>query len=422
MYRKLTALVLALALMLGATGAQATGIVIGAPSSDAVQATEAPEADAPESDAPESDAPESDATEPDANASPLIQVTAGGNASIFPSVDGMGSADYVDSMAACGDTLYVMGSSKLYAYKAGAQEMTVLVDYNEDELLREARSAAYMTEEDLKRQEYAEDVADAARRYPSRLIGGGDALYAVNAVSGAYGPVVDGLIQPELTLQWDDMVIQESDWTMQRSVGSFVRTNRGLYAALGPNASSYSSLDYTLVRYDLTTGERTDLQVPGAQSVTAYREGKLLVVGNDENYNVSVRVFDEESGAVESTLMAQEYGRGRRHVADQLQLVRLCVRRGGGLHLLAAGRPGAAHAGWQERRDGGLCHLRRRQHGLSGHAARGRLLRGEYVHGRVRAHAGRGVPARARAAHPGRLAGRGIALLCQRKPGGAARV
>ena len=37
MYRKLTALFLALALMLGATGAQATGIVIGAPSSDAVQ-------------------------------------------------------------------------------------------------------------------------------------------------------------------------------------------------------------------------------------------------------------------------------------------------------------------------------------------------------------------------------------------------
>ena len=315
MYRKLTALFLALALMLGATGAQATGIVIGAPSSDpvATQApaeTETPDADAAtESDAVEpsieEEAPAATPDEPDANASPLIQVTAGGNASIFPSVDGMGSADYVDSMAACGDTLYVMGRSRLYAYKAGAQEMTVLVDYDADELLREARSAAYMTEEDLNRQEYAEDVADAARRYPSRLIGGGDALYAVNAVSGAYGPVVDGLIQPELTLQWDDMVIQESDWTMQRSVGSFVRTDRGLYAALGPNASSYSSLDYTLVRYDLTTGERTDLQVPGAQSVTAYRAGKLLVLGNDENYNVSVRVFDEESGAVESTLMAQ---------------------------------------------------------------------------------------------------------------------
>ena len=254
MYRKLTALFLALALMLGATGAQATGIVIGAPSSDAVQATQAPETDAtPEPDAAtesdaaepsiEEEAPAATPDEPDANASPLIQVTAGGNASIFPSVDGMGSADYVDSMAACGDTLYVMGSSRLYAYKAGAQEMTVLVDYDADELLREARSAAYMTEEDLNRQEYAEDVADAARRYPSRLIGGGDALYAVNAVSGAYGPVVDGLIQPELTLQWDDMVIQESDWTMQRSVASFVRTDRGLYAALGPNASSYSSLD-----------------------------------------------------------------------------------------------------------------------------------------------------------------------------------
>ena len=52
MYRKLTALFLALALMLGATGAQATGIVIGAPAADPVAtqapaATEAPAADAP---------------------------------------------------------------------------------------------------------------------------------------------------------------------------------------------------------------------------------------------------------------------------------------------------------------------------------------------------------------------------------------
>ena len=93
MYRKLTALFLALALMLGATGAQATGIVIGAPAADPV-ATQAPAAtEAPEADTPESDAPESDATESDADAPPLIQVTAGGNASIFPSVDGMGSAD-----------------------------------------------------------------------------------------------------------------------------------------------------------------------------------------------------------------------------------------------------------------------------------------------------------------------------------------
>lgn len=295
MMKKTMALVMALMLMLTAVCAQATGIVIGGGSGGGgVVVGGAADSVAMQI--------EDDEEEETSNA-PMIKAVSGGNATIFPRTQEGDTYDYADDAAVSGGKLYIRGQ-RLYAYAGGAQELETLFDYSKTgngSSIRYAGNGMKLDEMDLTDEQRAQYES-----FPTYLVSGGDQLYGVNALTGAYGPIVDGFIQKTVNLSWDDMSIQDGDYSYARSVNSFTLVDGALYASLGPQSSSYGYNEFTLVKYDLATGERTELSAKAAMNIVPYKDGKLLIggYGADDDWGKKVQVYDPAADAVGATLIA----------------------------------------------------------------------------------------------------------------------
>lgn len=294
MMKKTMALMTALVLMLSATCAQATGIVIGGGGGGVAIVDGADAGIAMPVSEGEDDGEVSNA--------PMIKTASGGSATIFPRTQDGETYDYAEDSAVSGGKLYIRGS-RLYAYEGGAEEVQTLVDYTK---IENGSSMRYITPSNMNEMELTDEQRAQYEAYPSYLVSGGDALYGVNALSGAFGPVVDGFIQKTVNLKWDDMFVQDDDYTYNRSISNFVLTDGALYAALGPQSNGYSYNEFVLVKYDTATGERTQTSVAGAMSVVPYKDGKLLIggYGTENSWGKQLSVYDPAADAVEKVLIA----------------------------------------------------------------------------------------------------------------------
>lgn len=295
MMKKTMALVMALMLMLSTTYAQAAGIMIGGGSGGGGVVIDGGVSGVA--------TPVGDDDEGEVSDAPMIKAASGGNATIFPRTQEGDSYDYADDVAISGGKLYIRGQ-RLYAYAGGAQELETLFDYSKIEnssSLRYAGNGMNLDEMELSDEQRAQYES-----FPTYLVTGGDQLYGVNALTGAYGPVVDGFIQKTVNLSWDDMTVQDGDYSYARNVSSFTLMDGALYASLGPQSSSYSYNEFLLVKYDLATGERTDLSAKGAMNIVPYKDGKVLIggYGSDDDWGKKVQIYDPASDAVTATLIA----------------------------------------------------------------------------------------------------------------------
>jgi len=208
-----------------------------------------------------------------------------GNADLFARDLEGSHSDYVSSIVAVDDTLYMLGSA-LYRYRAGDEEPQIL-----------------LTSDQIWVFPVGENEGEAAEPLyaPHGLIGGEDALFALDTTYGMLGMWDGKKFDWIQQLDWSDMTRDMGDWSETRSIQSPIMADGWLYMLVMKHFDAWG--DFALRRYDIATGEYTTLSVADAQSITAYAPGKLAALRRDNTeWKPSIVVIDSVTGAVERTL------------------------------------------------------------------------------------------------------------------------
>ncbi len=172
----------------------------------------------------------------------------------------------VQSLAAVGDTLYLLAHTGLYAYKANDVEPRLVSD---KVMMRYAPGRwEEMSQED---QELHKDSVNL-------LLESGGKLYGLNTVKGSLlslSESADGLaISESAVLDWEDMFVQEADYAYTRQIFSAVLTDDSLYLLVQQPSDNWN--DYDLLSFDLATGAQKKISAENVHAITRYENGKLL--------------------------------------------------------------------------------------------------------------------------------------------------
>ncbi len=193
-------------------------------------------------------------------------LAAPGDAVLFPAAADGTIVNSVQSIAAVGNTLYLLAQNGLYAFKAKDAEPTLVSaaitigyapgkweDMPKEEQERNKNSINYLLERDGK-------------------------LYGLNTVKGALlllTITADGVsISEEAVLNWDSMFVQEADYSYTRQLFGAALTSDRLYLLVQQPSENWN--DYDLLSFDLATGAQTKVAAENIHAIARYENGQLL--------------------------------------------------------------------------------------------------------------------------------------------------
>jgi ABC-type glycerol-3-phosphate transport system substrate-binding protein len=189
-----------------------------------------------------------------------------GDAVLFQAAaDGM-NENSVQSIAAVGDTLYLLAQNGLYAWQAKDAEPRLISnavvmgyasgnwkDMPKEDQERNKNSVNYLLERDGK-------------------------LYGLNTVKGALlllTVTADGVsFSEEAVLDWESMFVQEADYTYSRQIFGAALTSDRLYLLVQQPTDNWN--DYDMLSFDLATGAQTKVAVENVHAIARYENGQLL--------------------------------------------------------------------------------------------------------------------------------------------------
>ena len=189
-----------------------------------------------------------------------------GDTVLFPKDADGSSSNSAESIVAVGDTLYLLASNGLYAWKSGDAEPRLIPS----SITRGYYSGRWadMSAEDQARNSNSVDL----------LLESGGKLYGLNTVKGALlllDVTADGVsVSEAAVLDWDDMYIQESDYAYPRQIFSAALMSDRLYLLIQQPSGNWD--DYDLLAFDLATGVQAKLAVENVHAIAAYENGQLL--------------------------------------------------------------------------------------------------------------------------------------------------
>ena len=229
MKKKLLCMLLSLLLALGSMPALATGIVLGGA---------APAAEEPAPTSETGDAPE---------VQPAALANAAGTAdeaiAVTPDENGDVLLPGAASPVSAGGVLYFVSGKTVYSYAPHAAQAQPLFELPGEsvELL------------------------------------GGDALWGLDMLTGEAGPLKDGAIDVQATLDWSGMVVGGE---MQYTVYGMCNTPDAVYMLAYENSNLVSGSEQ-LLRFDLATGEMTATKMTYALTIASYKDGKIMLLWQD---------------------------------------------------------------------------------------------------------------------------------------------
>ncbi len=190
-----------------------------------------------------------------------------GDAVLFPQPEGGMVENSAESIAAVGDTLYMLTQKGLYAWKASDAEPKLVSD-------KVSRQYAYYASLEDIPQEEKEKYENSV----NLLFQSNGKLYGLNTSTGSLlllDVTAEGVnVSKAYTLDWEGMFIKEADYSYPRQIFSSVLTKDRLYL-LAQQPTQYWN-DYDLLSFDLATGKQTKIPVENVHAIATYEGGKLL--------------------------------------------------------------------------------------------------------------------------------------------------
>ncbi len=185
-----------------------------------------------------------------------------------------------------GDTLYLLQQGTVYTLKAGHDELQPLLRG----LITYTESDDYYTE--IEKEPY----------YMDALLGENGVLYGLNSNNGKFFRIdaKDGapVYSNEVQLEWDVMLINpDEEYTYTCQMSNMQIIDGKLYVTsqnweMGDGACA-------LHVFDIQTGKRTDLKTKHISRLVPYKDGKLLVVIENES-----EMWDSEAQAYKPSILA----------------------------------------------------------------------------------------------------------------------
>lgn len=164
----------------------------------------------------------------------------------------------IRSSAVVGDTLYILGDS-LRSYTVGDDRITTIATYADGGIPRS-------------------DIDPG--EVPTILSTDGQTLYGLSCETGAFGPVIDGMIQKSVQLQWDDMIVNGKP----RTVRWAVIVGQTLYCSVGrlDDPDDPEPISMQMDSFDLQTGARVQTFIETDSEICRYRNDTQLVFDQDK--------------------------------------------------------------------------------------------------------------------------------------------
>lgn len=177
-----------------------------------------------------------------------------------------GIESYVSStMASIGDTVYILCGKEIYAYTAG-QEKPIKVAAG-------LESGYYANYDEAK-----SILNDKADTMIYALVSSKDTIYGLNWLNGKLFPLTfdDGnaVLGTPIQLDFTGLAQSKDEKTVVKEVYRLGISGNRLYAMFRDNDADEKPI---LAGFDLANGSNQVLDIPGAQDMTPYKDGKLLV-------------------------------------------------------------------------------------------------------------------------------------------------
>ena len=234
-------------------------------------------------------------------AAPLAAQAAPGDQTVFVNRD-IDTEDemwdfYAAEIVLLDDMFYAWGQQKLYRWQVGMERPELFCELPEYPDYWESYETA---EPEVKRQ-LGEVITS--------LAAGDGKLWAFNSYAGRIGEIGEqGVRWLDVEMDMTDMTSIEGaeKWVRQRTMIHCFVKDGGFYC-LRDNYSDDSWADnYTLIRFDMSTGEQTQIETRYAQIACLYKPGQLLTFGSlyDEKTEERVSRFTavDLSNGVETEL------------------------------------------------------------------------------------------------------------------------
>ncbi len=189
-----------------------------------------------------------------------------GDAVLFAQLADGTNVNRAESLAAVGDTLYVISQSGLYAWKTGDAEPKLVSDK-----FTPKYSPGQWEELSKEDQEQYQNSANI-------LLASEGKLYGLNTINGSlllFDITADGAsISETAALDWKDMFIKEADYSYTRQIFGAALLPGRLYLLVQQPNDNWN--DYDLLSFDLSSGAYTKLSAPDVHAITAYQNNQLL--------------------------------------------------------------------------------------------------------------------------------------------------
>ncbi len=200
------------------------------------------------------------------------------------------------AMAAVGDTVYTLWGAEIYSWQPGQENPTKVASGLE--------SGYYANYE-----EAVAAVGDKADTLIANLVSDGTTLYGLNRLNGKLFPLTfqDGKAVPgaPVQLDWTNMENKQDAYTYVKDVYRMQIIGNKLYAMIRNN-EDWNRPEFAA--FDMATGAKQVFDVPFAQDIAPYKDGKLLVKvydmekayqeGQKEPAKPTVAVFDPADGSL----------------------------------------------------------------------------------------------------------------------------
>ena len=177
-----------------------------------------------------------------------------------------GIESYVSStMASIGDTVYILCGKEIYAYTAG-QGKPVLIAAG-------LESGYYANYDEAK-----SILGDKADTMIYALVSSKDMVYGLNWLNGKLFPLTfdngNAVLGTPIQLDFTGLAQSKDEKTVVKEVYRLGISGNRLYAMFRNNDADDKPV---LAGFDLSTGAKQVLDIPFAQDMTPYKDGKLLV-------------------------------------------------------------------------------------------------------------------------------------------------
>jgi ABC-type glycerol-3-phosphate transport system substrate-binding protein len=193
-------------------------------------------------------------------------LAAPGDAVLFPAAaDGI-YENSAQSIAAVGDTLYLLAQNGLYAWQAKDTE---------PRLISNTVTMGYASG---KWEDMPKEDQEMNKNSVNYLLERDGKLYGLNTVKGSLlllTVTADGVsISEEAVLDWDSMFVQEADYSYSRQIFSAALMSNCLYLLVQQPSDNWN--DYDLLAFDLATGAQTKVAAENVHAIARYENGQLL--------------------------------------------------------------------------------------------------------------------------------------------------